>query len=999
MIINLENKPTGFVTFLFTDIEGSTRLAQEFPENLQQSLDRHHSIMNDAIGSNNGFVFEIVGDAFCAAFQEPLDAVKAAVKAQRELAREDWKEAVIKSRIGIHTGNAEWNNNRYMGYITLARTARVMSSAYGEQILISKDVYELCSLSDDTGISFRDLGERRLKDLIQPIRLYQIISEGLQENFPPLKTLDARPNNLPIQLTSFIGRNEEIKEIKELMKEARLLTLAGAGGAGKTRLALQVAADMIDDYPNGVWIVELASLLEHEYLPNAVTGALGILEQPGKKIEDALIDHLKDKEILLLFDNCEHLVHSVSLLAEKILTSCPKVSILSTSREALRCDGEQTHKIMSLAFPKPDSQETAEQLTQYESVRLFIERALSVNRQFRVNSENAQSLAQICYRLDGIPLAIELAAARMKAMSVEQVQNRLNNRFQLLTGGKRTSLPRQQTLKALIDWSYDLLSENEATLCNRLSVFSGGWTLDAAEEICSDERIDRMNVVDLLTDLSEKSLIIFDEEKVRYRMLETIKQYGDDRLREANENNSISDIHMRYFEKVAMKADKDLFSPDSANVMRFFDDEISNLERAYLHALEKHDLETAVNISISIVEYRKLGGQFSEGIEWLEKVYEHKSDLSEHKLNELILKIGSIAQLKAEFDKAKEFVSMSLEFSRKTGDKSGIAAGLIILGRIASLQGDSAKALDIMTEALACSRETGDKKSIAASLLNIGMIKTEHADYSGVLELYEESRQIYSEIGYKLGMSQALACLGNIAYETKDYQHSFKMMNESLLISREIGDKRNIAYTLFNIAACSDELGDRTNSMKLTMECQKIFGEIGDRRGMALALANLGVMEHGLEQYDAAIEHYTQGIAISKDIGFKFLTAVLAYSLGRTYFIKEEYDLCLKNYKESLAICKELNNKKHTVLNLTGISELFSIRGREADGAKLLGFVDKFQKLNDIVMLGLEKDFFDKVYSEVYSGLAVHLGPDSFDRIFEEGRSITLEKAMDIAFS
>lgn len=991
----MDKKPTGLVTFLFTDIEGSTKLAQEFPDSLQKAIDRHHSIMTDAIEENRGFVFENVGDAFCAAFQDPLDALRAAVKAQRDLACEDWEVTAIKSRIGIHTGKAEWNDKKYMGYITMARTARVMSSAYGEQVLISNEVYEICSSISDESISFRDLGERRLKDLIQPIRLYQVVSEGMREVFPPLKTLDARPNNLPMQLTSFIGRDEEIRTVKELMKGTRMLTLTGAGGAGKTRLALQVAADMIDDYPNGVWFIELAPLLEHEHLANAVINALGIIEQSGKKIEDTLKDHLKDKEILLLFDNCEHLVHSVSQLAENILTYCPKVSILSTSREALRCEGEQTHKILSLAFPKPDSQENAEQLIQYESVRLFVERALSVNRNFRVNNNNAPALAKICYRLDGIPLAIELAAARMKAMSVEQVQDRLDNRFQLLTGGKRTSLPRQQTLKALIDWSYDLLSEEEKMLFNRLSVFSGGWTLDASEEICSDEKIDRINVADFLNDLSEKSLIIFDEEKVRYRMLESIKQYGEDRLKEANESNKIADAHIKYFEKAVMIADKELYGSGTTEVLRFFDDEASNMERAFLHAMEKHEFEAAANISLSMVEYRKLRGQFSEGLEWLEKVHEYKAEVSDRTFNNLILKIGSIYQLKADMNKAREFVTASLEFNRRIGDKSGIAGSLIILGGIAQVQGDFANALVMLHEALACARESGKKRSIAGSLLNIGMIKTEQADYSGVYELYEESRQIYSEIGHKLGLSQALACLGNIAYETGDYAGSFKMMKESLELSRELGDKRNIGYTLFNLAACADEQGDRTKSQELTKECQKIFSDIGDKRGLALTYANLGVMEQGLGNYDVAIENYIAGIAICKDIGFKFLTAVITYNMGRTYFFKKEYDLCIKYYNQSLAGCKELSNKKYIVLNLTGISELYSIMEREADGAKLLGFVDFYVKLNDLALLDGEKKFFDQVCSRI----AGNLDPVSYARMFDEGKSISLEKAIDIVNS
>jgi class 3 adenylate cyclase len=490
-------KPTGNVTFLFTDIEGSTRLSQQFPDSLQSSLDKHHSILNKAIESYNGFVFEIVGDAFCCAFEKAEDAVKAAVHAQLKLKKEKWDEAEIKIRIGIHSGIAEWNGNNYMGYITLARAARVMSSAYGEQVLISNDAYEQCkyefaiTLSDidqgiskgggcdqkafneDHAISFRDLGERRLKDVIQPIRIFQIIASGLREDFPPLNTLDARPNNLPVQLTSFIGREDDIKQIKNLLKRTHLLTLKGSGGVGKTRLALQAGADIIDEFSNGVFIVSLASVDEPSLILQAISKSLGLKEGQSLSPEEMLSGYLKNKEILLILDNCEHLITDCSKISEMLLRKCLKLKIISTSREALNCNGELVYSVQPLSVPDISEEISPEHLTQFESVRLFIERALAINPSFRVNNQNAPFLAELCSRLDGIPLAIELAVARIKILSLEKVCERLSDRFKLLTGGTRTALPRQQTLRALIDWSYELLSENEKTLFSRLSLFSG----------------------------------------------------------------------------------------------------------------------------------------------------------------------------------------------------------------------------------------------------------------------------------------------------------------------------------------------------------------------------------------------------------------------------------------------------------------------------------------------------------------------------------------------
>jgi len=534
--------PTGTVTFLFTDIEGSTKLSQEFPDTLPIALEKHHSILNVAIESNNGFVFEIIGDAFCCAFLNASDAVKAAYDAQLKLSKVKWDDAVIKVRIGIHSGNVEWNGKRYMGYITLARSARVMSAAYGEQILISNDAYErvkdkstvtnqeIGNESLKNEISFRDLGERRLKDVIQPIRLFQIISPSLREDFPPLKTLDARPNNLPVQLTSFIGREEEMKHVKNLLKQTHLLTLTGSGGSGKTRLALQVAADVIDDFANGVWFVELAQLSDPNIILQEIGSALGLKGEGMSNLIDTIIEFLREKELLLILDNCEHLISECARVADALLRSCRKLKILATSREALRVEGETVYRIPSLSVPDIKVNHTLNSLFLYDSVKLFIERASTVNLDFSFSKINAQAVTQICYNLEGIPFAIELAAARVVSLPVEKIAERLNDRFHFLTGGKRTALPRQQTLDNMIDWSYGLLTESEKSILRRMSVFPGGLTLETVEDACSGGNIKTYEVLDLIYSLVIKSLVVSEESTKTYRLPETVRLYGIKKL-------------------------------------------------------------------------------------------------------------------------------------------------------------------------------------------------------------------------------------------------------------------------------------------------------------------------------------------------------------------------------------------------------------------------------------------------------------------------------------
>jgi len=477
---------SGTLTFVFTDIEGSTRLWDQFPAAMASALARHDGMVRDII-SQKGHVFKAMGDSVCAVFESPREAMIAAADVQRAIAKEDWGEiGPIKIRIGMHTGEAERRDNDYFGP-SLNRVARILSTGHGGQVLLSQATYELVRDNLPSGVELRSLGEHRLRDLERPESVYQLVAEGLASDFAPLKSLSELPNNLPLQVTSFVGREKELTEVQELIKKNRLVTLTGSGGTGKTRLSLQAAAGLIPEFEDGVWLVELAPLTEPDLVPQTVAAALKVREEPGRPLLETLISHLKDKKILLLLDNCEHLLDAAARLADAIGKQCPRTHLVATSREPLAIQGEQVYRVPSLSTPDPKKKESAESLNTYEAVRLFIDRAVLAQPNFAVTNENAPAVAQICHRLDGIPLALELAAARVRAMPVETIAARLDDRFRLLTGGSRTALPRQQTLRATIDWSYGLLDEKEKTLLRRLSVFAGGWTLEAAEKVCADD--------------------------------------------------------------------------------------------------------------------------------------------------------------------------------------------------------------------------------------------------------------------------------------------------------------------------------------------------------------------------------------------------------------------------------------------------------------------------------------------------------------------------------
>ena len=536
----MNSPPNGTVTFLFTDIEGSTKLAQEYPDEMPALLARHNEILNQVIEAHNGFVFRVIGDSFSAAFHDANDALNAAVEAQRLLHNEAWSPAPIKVRMGIHTGAAQLEvdskENIYSGYATLALTQRIMSAGHGGQILLSQSVFDLTRDRLPERAQLIDMGERRLKDILRPEHLYQLSIPDLPSEFPPLNILESFNHNLPTQLTSFVGREKEMAEIKALLNSARLVTLTGSGGTGKTRLSIEVSTEELTSFPNGVWLIELAPLSDSSQIIPALAQAFGLQELPFNPLTKLVVDYLRDKKLLLLLDNCEHLIEACARLADDLLHQCAGLKILASSREALGIAGEVAYRTPSLA----DS----------ESTRLFVERARAANPKFSLTDSNASSVTQICSRLDGIPLAIELAAARVKLLSPEQIAARLDDRFRLLVGGSRTALPRQQTLRALIDWSYDLLSEEEKQLLRIASVFVGGWTLDALEAVADDP-----NAIEHLEGLVNKSLVVTEERgnEMRYFMLETIRQYAREKLFEAKQGSAARDRHFVYFDNLSEK--------------------------------------------------------------------------------------------------------------------------------------------------------------------------------------------------------------------------------------------------------------------------------------------------------------------------------------------------------------------------------------------------------------------------------------------------------------
>jgi predicted ATPase/class 3 adenylate cyclase len=578
--------PAGTVTFLFSDLAGSTRLWEEQPEAMPGALACHDEILRDAVESAGGWVVKTTGDGVHAVFGTAGDAVVAAAAGQRRLGEERWGETgPLRVRVGIHTGEAERRGGDYFGP-TLNRAARLMAAAHGGQVVVSHATEEVLRDSLPEGMGLVDLGEHRLRDLSRPERVFQLVGVGLESQFGPLRTLEAFPGNLPLQLTSFVGRADDLDDVAEALTLARVVTLTGVGGVGKTRLALQVAAEVLPRHPDGAWLIELGPVEEPDAVVEAVAATLGIQQHPGRSLAQSVVETLRTKRLLLVVDNCEHVLDASAELVDSIVRICPDVTVLATSREALDVSGERAKRVRSLPVPRSERVDL-ELVAASPAVQLFVDRAREVRDGFVLDASVATPVAQICDRLDGIPLAIELAAARVASLQPADIAARLDERFRLLTGGRRTAVERHHTLRATVDWSYELLSEAEQAAFARLGVFAGGFTLEAAEQVIVGDGREAGEVLDLLEGLVARSMVALDESTptTRYELLETMRQYARERL-EVGDADGWRRRHAQYFAELAESCGLVMRGPEEMTARAQLTRELDNLRTAVTWSLD-----------------------------------------------------------------------------------------------------------------------------------------------------------------------------------------------------------------------------------------------------------------------------------------------------------------------------------------------------------------------------------------------------------------------------
>jgi predicted ATPase/class 3 adenylate cyclase len=877
--------PTGTVTFLFTDIEGSTRLLQRVGDAYSDLLATHSRILREAIAAGGGVEVQTEGDAFFAVFPTALGAVHAAVQAQRVLSSHPWRDGnVVRVRMGVHTGQGVLSGEQYVG-LDVHRAARIAAAGHGGQVLVSDAARALARDAMPVGVSVRDLGRHRLKDIEQPEHLHQLVIEGLPDGFPSIRTLDARLTNLPLERSSFVGREHEEREVVALLERSRLLTLTGPGGIGKTRLALKVAADQLGRFTDGVYLADLSPMTDVTLVPAAIATALMLREQPGRDIVDSLADHLRDRELLLVLDNLEQVVEAASVVG-RLLDTAARLRVLATSRVPLHLTGEQEYPVPPLALPDPFSSSDFETLRDSEAVTLFMHRATAVHPGLRLTADTAPSVAQIAVALDGLPLAIELAASRARLLAPDAILTRLGSRLSLLTTGAGDLPQRQRTLRSTLEWSHDLLEAQQQILFARLGTFSGGWTLGAAEVVCGPG-LDLV-VLDGLATLVDHSMVRPGQAgsgEPRFSMLETIREYAVERLALSGEAGDIQRAHAEHFREVAEEAELNLTREDRVVWLARLEQEHDNLRAALDWAERTGAAGTGLPTATAMWRFWQQRGHLSEGRGRLARLLTMPNAAARGPLRARALgALGGLAYWQNDTPGTRAAYEEAADIAREVGDPKLLAAALLDLSFIPFMERDADRAESILQEGLATAREAGDRLLTAGFLDSIAYLAVFRGKPADAIPMRRRAIEIFREEGDVWQVANNLVGLAMMLRTSGDLDGARADLQEALGMFARASDTLSLSMIFTGFALVANDDGVPERAARLIGASARIRDELGGgippeligRWGDPASDARQAL---GEDAYDRA---RAEGYAMDTDSAVAYASEAVTTSIGPT---------------------------------------------------------------------------------------------------------------------
>jgi predicted ATPase/class 3 adenylate cyclase/DNA-binding CsgD family transcriptional regulator len=907
--LSIVDAPTGVVTFLLTDVERSTQPFEQHAEVMAAAMRRHQEIIAETVTAHRGVRpdEQAEGDSSVAVFVRPLDAIGCALDIQRAMGAAGWPEGLeLRVRAALHSGEAVLRDQRNYTGAAIHRCARVRALASGGQTLVSRSTWELAVDSLPDGAGLRDLGVHQLRDLGRPEQIYQLCHPDLQADFPPLRSVSAQPNNLPLQLTTFVGREGELAETRDLLRAHRLLTLTGAGGCGKTRLALHLGAEAVGDHPGGVWLAELAGLGDPDLVSDALMSALPFREVPGQPAIDALKAQIGDRELLIILDNCEHLLDACASMAAELLGGCPRVSLLATSREPLGVAGEVTWRVPSLSIPAADASAVAELS---EAVQLFCDRGARARPSFRLTDDTAEAVAAICRRLDGIPLAIELAAARVRLLTPQQIAAGLRESFVLLTGGSRTALPRQRTLEASLDWSYVLLGEEEQSLFARLSVFPGSWDLDAVEEICQGDGLEPQQVFDTLASLVDKSLVQLEERppKVRYRLLETVQAYARQRLKDANEARALRDRHLAHYLAVAERAEPELYGERMTMWMGPLDADLGNFRAALDWATDAGRVNESLRLSAALRVFWEATERSSEGQARLLAALAAEGLDVEVRMKAL-LDASHISEYVADWPAARAFAEDALALAEAARDELTVGRALAFQAwALAFIEPEPHAAREVFERALAILRVLDDGSFLADALCGAGFHEARAGQLVEARELLEEALSVARANANLLCVRESLTWLGHVEVLAGRLDRARTLLDEAVARSRELGDTWFECWALSGLGYGAALGGDHERAREHLLDAVRLARE-GANPYLWLFRWYLALQDFIVGDISGAAARAAEELPLLERLGFPWAVSWTYVMLATAAGAAGKQDAARAHAEEAEALARRASN-------------------------------------------------------------------------------------------